>query len=136
MNNYYSDKNTNKPVKIGSRSYIKSLKTKISDNYECKQIMSNISYESYLKIKDNLPKIDNQFYCHQSNNVIIKNKSIKISDFTKHLENVLPSIIDQILETMNDNDSDISNIRNSNKNIFHNSLLHYKLYSLLYIYNV
>lgn len=55
MNNYYLDQVTNKPVKIGSKAYIKSLKTKISDNYETKTIMNNISYESYLKIKDNLP---------------------------------------------------------------------------------
>jgi hypothetical protein len=52
MNNYYLDQVTNKPVKIGSKAYIKSLKTKISDNYETKTIMNNISYESYLKIKD------------------------------------------------------------------------------------
>ncbi len=66
MNNYYLDQVTKKPVKIGSKAYIKSLKTKISDNYETKTIMNNISYESYLKIKDNLPKIDNnQFYCYE-----------------------------------------------------------------------
>jgi hypothetical protein len=53
--------------------------------------MNNICYESYLKIKDNLPKIDNhQFYCHQNEAVIIIiiNKSIKFSDFSKHLESV------------------------------------------------
>ena len=123
MNNYYLDQITKKPVKIGSKAYIKSLKTKISDNYETKTIMHDISYESYLKIKDNLPKIDNhQFYCHQNDMVIIKNKSIKISDFTKHLESVLPSIIDQIVESIQD--SDMSNIRDSIKNIFHNSLIH------------
>jgi hypothetical protein len=123
MNNYYLDQVTNKPVKIGSKAYIKSLKTKISDNYETKTIMNNISYESYLKIKENLPKIDNnQFYCYQIEAVIIKNKSIKISDFSKHLESVLPSIIDQIVESIQD--SDISNIRESIKNIFHNSLIH------------
>ena len=123
MDNYYLDQNTKKPVKIGSKAYIKSLKNKIIDNYECKQIMTNISYESYLKIKDNLPLIDtNQFYCHQNDTVIIKNKSIKISDFTKHLEHVLPNIIDQVLDVMKD--TDISNIRESIKNIFHNSLLH------------
>jgi hypothetical protein len=85
--------------------------------------MNNISYESYLKIKENLPKIDNnQFYCYQNGAVLIKNKSIKISDFSKHLESVLPSIIDQIVESIQD--SDISNIRESIKNIFHNSLIH------------
>jgi hypothetical protein len=123
MDNYYLDQNTKKPVKIGSKAYIKSLKTKLCDNYETKIIMTNINYESYLKIKNNLPIIDtNQFYCHQNDMVIIKNKSIKISDFTKHLEHVLPNIIDQVIECMQD--TDISNIRESIKNIFHNSLLH------------
>ena len=115
--NYYLDQHTKKPVKIGSKAYIKSLKTKISDNYETKIIMTNINYESYLKIKNNLPIIDtNQFYCHQNDMVIIKNKSITISDFTKHLEHVLPNIIDQVIECMQD--TDISNIRESIKNLW------------------
>ena len=123
MDNYYLDQNTKKPVKIGSKAYIKSLKTKLKSNYETKIIMANIGYESYLKIKNNLPLIHaNQFYCHQNDTVIIKNKSIKISDFTKHLEHVLPNIIDQVLDVMKD--TDISTIRESIKNIFHNSLLH------------
>ena len=125
MNNYYLDQNTKKTVKIGSKAYIKSLKTKLKSNYETKTIMTNLSYESYLKIKDNLPILDkNHFYCHQNENVIIKNKSIKISDFTKHLEQVLPNIIDEILDVMKSDKSDISNIWESIKNIFHNSLLH------------
>ena len=117
MNSYYLDEISKKPVKIGSKAYIKSLKNKIIDNYECKQIMTNISYDSYLKIKNNLPLIDaSQFYCHQNDMVIIKNKSIKISDFTKHLEHVLPNIIDQVIECMQD--TDISNIRESIKNLW------------------
>jgi hypothetical protein len=37
-------------------------------------------------IKSKLPKInDNQFYCHQNNSVIIKNKFIKMTDFTNYL---------------------------------------------------
>ena len=125
MNSYYLDKISKKPVRIGSRAYIKSLKNKIIDNYECKQIMTNISYDSYLKIKNNLPLIDaSQFYCHRNNTVIIKNKNIKIGDFSKHLETVLPSIIDQILDVMNSEKTDISNIREKMKNIIHNCILH------------
>ena len=107
------------------QAYIKSLKNKIIDNYDCKQIMTNISYDSYLKIKENLPLIDaSQFYCHRNNTVIIKNKNIKIGDFSKHLETVLPSIIDQILDVMNSEKTDISNIREKMKNIIHNCILH------------
>ena len=125
MNSYYLDEISKKPVKIGSKAYIKSLKNKIIDNYECKQIMTNISYDSYLKIKNNLPIIDtNQFYCHRNNTVIIKNKNIKISDFSKHLEMFLPNIIDQILDVMNSEKTDISNIREKMKNIIHNCILH------------
>ena len=32
MDNYYLDQNTKKPVKIGSKAYIKSLKTKLKSN--------------------------------------------------------------------------------------------------------
>ena len=125
MNSYYLDEISKKPVKIGSKAYIKSFKNKIIDNYECKQIMTNISYDSYLKIKNNLPLIDaSQFYCHRNNTVIIKNKNIKIGDFSKHLETVLPSIIDQILDVMNSEKTDISNIREKMKNIIHNCILH------------
>ena len=85
--------------------------------------MTNIEYDTYLKIKNTLPKLQsNQFYCHSQGDVLIKNRSVKLSDFSDHVNNKLPNIIDQIIECMND--SDISDIKNKIKNIFHNSLLH------------
>ena len=124
MNNYFIDQITQKPVKIGSKSYIKLLKDKIHEIHENKEIMNNISYESYLKIKDNLPKLnDNQFYCHVNDCVLIKNKSIKIDDFSKYISDQLPEIIDKIIEQMHA-DSDITNIKSRITNIFHNALIH------------
>ena len=123
MNNYYFDKVIMKPIKIGSKLYIEMLKNKISNHVEKKEVMQNIEYDTYRKIKNTLPKLkDNQFYCHHDGNVLIKNRSIKLSDFSNHVNNKLPNIIDQIIETMND--SDITDIKNKIQNIFHNSLLH------------
>ena len=124
MNNYFIDQITNKPVKIGNKAYIKLLKDKIHEIHENKEIMTNISYESYLKIKSNLPKLDdNQFYCFVNDSVLVKNKSIKIDDFSKYISNLLPDIIDKIIEQMH-NDSDITNIKSKIANIFHNALIH------------
>ena len=124
MNNYFIDQITNKPVKIGNKAYIKLLKDKIHEIHENKEIMTNISYESYLKIKSNLPKLDdNQFYCFVNDSVLVKNKSIKIDDFSKYISNLIPDIIDKIIEQMH-NDSDITNIKSRITNIFHNALIH------------
>ena len=124
MNNYFIDHITNKPVKIGNKAYIKLLKDKIHEIHENKEIMTNISYESYLKIKSNLPKLDdNQFYCFVNDCVLVKNKSIKIDDFSKYISNLLPDIIDKIIEQMHA-DSDITNIKSRITNIFHNALIH------------
>ena len=124
MNNYFIDHITNKPVKIGNKAYIKLLKDKIHEIHENKEIMTNISYESYLKIKSNLPKLDdNQFYCFVNDSVLVKNKSIKIDDFSKYISNLLPDIIDKIIEQMHA-DSDITNIKSRITNIFHNALIH------------
>ncbi len=124
MNNYFIDQITNKPVKIGNKKYIKLLKDKIHEIHENKEIMTNISYESYLKIKDNLPKLnENLFYCHVNDSVLVKNKSIKIDDFSKYISNLIPDIIDKIIEQMH-NDSDITNIKSRITNIFHNALIH------------
>ena len=63
MNNYFIDQITQKPIRIGNKAYIKLLKDKIREIHENKEIMNNISYEAYLKIKDNLPKLPkNQFF--------------------------------------------------------------------------
>ena len=125
MDNYFIDKISNKPVKIGSKSYIKLLKAKLNDNNESKEILTNISYETYLDLKDNLTVLaDNQFYCYRDNAVLVKNKSIKLIDFTKYLENMLPIVIDEIIELMNNKEIDISNVRTNITNIFHNSLIH------------
>lgn len=67
---------------------IKALKSKLCENYEKKTVMSNISYESYLKIKNFLLKNDNnQFYCYQNDMVGYykkQNYKFKLSDFTQH----------------------------------------------------
>jgi len=124
MNNYFIDQITQKPIRIGNKAYIKSLKDKIREVHENKEIMNNISYESYLKIKDNLPKLPkNQFYCFANNSILVKNNSIKIDDFSKYVSDKLPEIIDKIIEQMHI-DSDITNIKSRIKEIFHNTLIH------------
>ena len=124
MNNYFIDQITQKPVKIGSKAYVKLLKDKIHEIHENKEIMSNIKYDAYLKIKDNLPKLPkNQFYCFVNNSILVKNKSIKLDDFSKYISDQLPEIIDKIIEQMHA-DSDITNIKSRITNIFHNALIH------------
>ena len=98
MDNYYLDKVTNTPIKICSVFYIKALKRKINGDI----VLSNIEYSDYLKIEKTLPAlVPSQFYCYTNKSVVIKNKSIKLNDFTKHLVDVLPIIIDQIVENIN-----------------------------------
>ena len=123
MDNYYLDKVTNTPIKICSVFYIKALKRKINGDIDKKEVLSNIEYSDYLKIKKTLPAlVPSQFYCYTNKSVVIKNKSIKLNDFTKHLVDVLPSIIDQIVENIND--SSITDIKSKIVNIFYNSLIH------------
>ena len=123
MDNYYLDKVTNTPIKICSVFYIKALKRKINGDIDKKEVLSNIEYSDYLKIKKTLPAlVQSQFYCYTNKSVVIKNKSIKLNDFTKHLVDVLPSIIDQIVENIND--SSITDIKSKIVNIFYNSLIH------------
>ena len=125
MNNYFIDELTQKPLKIGSKYYIKCLKAKIQDNIDKKEIMQNIDYDTYLSLKKSLPKLaKTQFYCFDSlnNQILIKNKSVKLEDITTHLINTLPEIIEQIISVSND--SNISDIRSKIINIVHNSLIH------------
>jgi hypothetical protein len=125
MNNYFIDELTQKPLKIGSKYYIKCLKAKIQDNDDKKEIMRNIDYDTYLSLKKSLPKLSKtQFYCYDSlnNQILIKNKSVKLEDITNHLINTLPDIIEKIISVSND--SNISNILNKIINIVHNSLIH------------
>ena len=75
MNNYFIDELTQKPLKIGSKYYIKCLKAKIQDNVDKKEIMHNIDYETYLSLKKSLPILSkSQFYCFDSlnNQILIK----------------------------------------------------------------
>ncbi len=125
MNNYFIDELTQKPLKIGSKYYIKCLKAKIQDNVDKKEIMQNIDYDTYLSLKKSLPVLSSsQFYCFDSlnNQILIKNKSVKIEDITTHLINTLPDIIEKIISVSND--SNISDIRSKIINIVHNSLIH------------
>ena len=125
MNNYFIDELTQKPLKIGSKYYIKCLKAKIQDNVDKKEIMQNIDYDTYLSLKKSLPVLSkSQFYCFDSlnNQILIKNRSVKIEDITTHLINTLPDIIEKIISVSND--SNISDIRSKIINIVHNSLIH------------
>ena len=125
MNNYFIDELTQKPLKIGSKYYIKCLKAKFQDNVDKKEIMQNIDYDTYLSLKKSLPVLSSsQFYCFDSlnNQILIKNKSVKIEDITTHLINTLPDIIEKIISVSND--SNISDIRSKIINIVHNSLIH------------
>ena len=125
MNNYFIDELTQKPLKIGSKYYITCLKAKIQDNVDKKEIMQNIDYDTYLSLKKSLPILSSsQFYCYDSLNqqILIKNKSVKLEDITTHLINTLPDIIEKIISVSND--SNISDIRSKIINIVHNSLIH------------
>ena len=125
MNNYFIDEQIQKPLKIGSKYYIKCLKAKIQDNVDKKEIMQNIDYDTYLSLKKSLPVLpSSQFYCYDSLNqqILIKNKSVKLEDITTHLINTLPDIIEKIISVSND--SNISDIRSKIINIVHNSLIH------------
>jgi hypothetical protein len=84
-------------------------------------------FEINVSLKKSLPVLiisKSKFYCFDSlnNQILIKNRSVKIEDITTHLINTLPDIIEKIISVSND--SNISDIRSKIIYIVHNSLIH------------
>ena len=64
MNNYFIDEITQKPLKIGSKYYIKCLKAKIQDNVDKKEIMQNIDYDTFYRSR-------NHYLFYQNHNFVV-----------------------------------------------------------------
>ena len=108
MDEYIINKNTMRPTKIGSRMHKKAIITKLRKDTKNSIVLTNIeSVNDSKKIKKSLPKLnDNQFYYYEktNNNIITKNKSLKVNELLKHITSILPEIIDKIIDNINDDD--------------------------------
>ena len=108
MDEYIINKNTMRPTKIGSRTHKHAIITKLRKNTKNSVVLTNIdNLNDSKKIKKSLPKLnDEQFYYYEKtkNNIITKNKSLKVNELLKHITSILPEIIDKIIDNINDDD--------------------------------
>lgn len=125
MNEYIINQKSSRPIKIGGKAYRSALISKIRDNTDVNIILSNIERDDYKKLKKSLPILpNNKFYCYESKtkNLITKNKSIKPDQLINYICDKLPTIIDTILDEINDDDErDV--IKSKMINIFHKSII-------------
>jgi hypothetical protein len=125
MDKYIINENTMRPMKIAGSTHKSLIRKKLRDKTENEIVLSNIPYLEYKKIKKTLPKInDEQFYYYNknTNTVIKKNKSIKNEQIIKHILDRLPSIIDTMLNEINEDETK-DEIKQKMIKIFYASLI-------------
>lgn len=126
---YIHNKETNRAMPIGGRTFNKLLRKKLTGVDCAKQriVLSNIGTKhDYKKIKPSLPKLkDSQFYYydHNNKNVIVKNKSVKNIDMANLLYYSLPLIMDKVAD-MIDEDLSRDETMYKLKVIFYDTLLY------------
>ena len=125
MNDYIINEKTGRPMKITGTTHKSLIRKKLRDNTDNDIVLSNITYDDYKKIKRTLPSINNEqfyYYDKHTRNVIKKNKSIKNQQILKYILDQLPSIIDNILEQINETDNK-EIIKQKMITIFYNKLI-------------
>lgn len=124
MDNYIINKRSGRVMKIGSKAHKQYIMKNIRQNNDNKIILSNLEYDDYKKLKKSLPVLEpNKFYYYESKTKILmtKNKSVKQDELITHICNMLPTIIDKILDEINDDD-DRDKTKAKMINIFHQSI--------------
>ena len=124
MDNYIINKNSGRPVKIGSRIHRKSVMSKIRKNTESATVLTDIDYQDSRKLKKSLPVLpEDKFYCYEptTKKLITKNKSIKSDEIINFICSQLPNIIDKILNEIDDTD-DRDKTKTKMIKIFHECL--------------
>lgn len=125
MDNYIINKKTGRPMKIGSKVHKRYLLNKIRQNTENKTVLSNIDISDSKKLKKSLPILgDGQFYCYEgtTQSLMVKNKSLKALEIIKYICDKLPSIIDKVIDDIDEED-DRDKTKQKMVKIFHDSLL-------------
>tara|TARA_R110000772_G_scaffold132678_1_gene241172 strand:- start:648 stop:1028 length:381 start_codon:yes stop_codon:yes gene_type:complete len=125
MDNYIINKTTGRPMKIGSKVHKRYLLNKIRQNTENKTVLSNIDIADSKKLKKSLPILgDGQFYCYEgtTQSMMVKNKSLKALEIIKYICDKLPTIIDKVIDDI-DEDDDRDKTKQKMVKIFHDSLL-------------
>lgn len=108
MDGYIINEKTGRPMKITGYTHKSLIRKKLRDNTENHIVLSNITYDDYKKIKKTLPVLNNeQFYYYDkyTQSVIKKNKSIKNAQIIKHVLDQLPTIIDNIIDDIDEKDN-------------------------------
>ena len=125
MNNYCINETTNRITKIGSKAYVRNLKKNIRQNTRNKTVLTDIEYEDSKKLRKSLPQLEeNKFYSYDTINktIVTKNKSIKINEIIQYICNKLPSIIDDIIDGIEEN-ATRDETKSKMIQIFHNALI-------------
>tara|TARA_R110002153_G_scaffold83478_4_gene209873 strand:+ start:1171 stop:1554 length:384 start_codon:yes stop_codon:yes gene_type:complete len=125
MDNFIINKKTGRPLRIGSRAHRRYLLEKIRNNTENKTVLSNIDIADSKKLKKSLPLLgDGQFYCYngETQSMMVKNKSLKTIEIIQYICSKLPSIIDKIVDGIEETDSR-EDTKKKMVQIFHDSLL-------------
>ena len=125
MDSYIINKTTGRPMKIGSKVHKRYLLNKIRNNTENKTVLSNIDISDSKKLKKSLPVLgDGQFYCYngETQSMMVKNKSLKTIEIIQYICKKLPSIIDKIIDGIEEED-DRDKTKQKMVKIFHDSLM-------------
>jgi len=124
MDGYIINQHTGRPMKMAGDTHRSLIRQKLRTKTDNHIVLTNITYDEYKKIKHTLPPInDEQFYYYErsTRKVILKNKSIKHNQILKYVLTQLPSIIDNILDEINETD-DRDTIKQKISTIFYNKL--------------
>ncbi len=124
MDNYIINKNSGRAMKIGSKAHKTAIIRKVRQSDDNKTILTNIEHQETQKLKKSLPALsEDKFYYYESKtkSLITKNKSLKSNEIIIHICNQLPSIIDRILNEIDETD-DRDKTKAKMIRIFHESI--------------
>ena len=111
-------------MKIGSKAHKTEIIKKVRQSDDNRIILSNIDHQDTKKLKKSLPTLtEDKFYYYESKtkSLITKNKSLKSNEIIIHICNQLPSIIDRILNEIDETD-DRDKTKAKMIRIFHESI--------------
>lgn len=124
MEGYIINKNSGRPMRIGSKAHRSAIMKKVRQSDDNKTILTNIEHQDTQKLKKSLPGLtEDKFYYYEpkTRSLITKNKSLKSDEIIMHICRQLPNIIDRILNEIDDQD-DRDQTKAKMIRIFHESI--------------
>ena len=109
--NYIINPNTKRPIRMYSRQHMRLIKKNIlKSKYEKPQAVitfdTNESAEVLNKMKKAMPVQPGTFITRYKNRIITKNASLSHEQLLNHIIDTCPSLLEQTLEEVNDDDTD------------------------------